>query len=46
MCVAETIHGDAAAEIKVAFARNVKNLAARAVAEHKVEASVARHDIF
>ena len=44
--VAEAAHGNAAAEIKVAFAGNIKNIAARAVAEHEVKASVAGHDVF
>ena len=44
--VAEAIHGDAAAEVEVAFARDIKDVAARAMAQHEVKAAVAGHDIF
>ena len=44
--VAEAADGNARAEIEVAFARDIKQIAARAVAEHEVEAAVARHDVF
>ena len=44
--VAEAIHGDAAAEVEIALARDIKDVAARAVAQHEVKASVAGHDIF
>ena len=46
MRVAETAHGDARAEIEVAFARDIKQIAARAVTEHEVEAAIAGHDVF
>ena len=34
------------AEVEVAFARDIKQVTARAVAEHEVEAAVAGHDVF
>ena len=44
--VAEAAHGDARAEIEVAFAGDIKQITARAVAEHEVKTPVARHDVF
>ncbi len=46
MRVAETTHGDAAAKIEIAFARDIKNVTARAVAQREVKSSVAGHDVF
>ena len=46
MRVAEAAHGDAAAEIEIAFAGDIKNIAARAVAQDEFKASVAGHDVF
>ena len=46
MRVAEAAHGDARAEIEVAFAGDIKQITARAVAEREFEATVARHDVF
>ena len=43
--VAEATHGDAAAQVEIALARDVKNITARAVTEHEVKAPVARHDV-
>ena len=43
--VAETAHGNAGAEVEVAFARDIKQVTARAVAEHEVEAAIAGHDV-
>ena len=43
--VAETAHGDARAEIEVTLARDIKQVTARAVAEHEVEAAIAGHDV-
>ena len=43
--VAETAHGDARAEIEIALARDIKQIAARAVAEHEVETAIAGHDV-
>ena len=45
MRVAEAIDRDAAAEVEITFARDIKNVAARAVAQHEFKASVAGHDI-
>ena len=44
--VAETVHGNAAAEVKIAPARGIKNVTARAVVEDEVKAAIAGHDIF
>ena len=41
----ERADGNPAAEVEVAFARDVPHLAARAVAQHEVEAAVGRHDV-
>ncbi len=46
MRVAEAAHGDAAAEIEIAFAGDVENIAACAVAQHEFKAAVAGHDVF
>ena len=43
--VAERADGDAAAQIQVAPPGHVVEVAARAVAEHEVEAAVAGHDV-
>ena len=43
--VAEAAHGDAAAEIQVAAAGHVKQIAARPVAEDEFEATVAGHNV-
>ena len=45
MRVAEAAHGDAAAEVEIAFARDIKNIAARAVAQREVKPPVAGHDV-
>ena len=44
--VAERGHRDAAAEIEIALAGDVKNVTARAVAQHDIKAPVARHHVF
>ena len=44
--VAETAHGDAGAQVEIAFARDIKQVTARSVTEHEVEAAVARHNVF
>ena len=46
MRVAEAAHGNARAEIEIAFAGDIKHITARAVAEDEVKAPVARHDVF
>ena len=46
MRVAEAAHGNAAAEVEVTLARDIKNVAARAVTQHELKTSVARHDVF
>ena len=46
MRVAEAADGDAAAEIQIAFAGDIKNVAARAVAQDEFKAPVAGHDVF
>jgi len=43
--VPERADGDAAAEVEVAFARDVEQITARAVAQDDLEASVAGHDV-
>ena len=43
--VSQAADGDARAEVQVAFAGDIEKIAARAVAEHEVEAAVARHDV-
>ncbi len=45
MRVTETADRDAAAKVKIAFARNVKQIAARAVAEDEIVTAVAGHDV-
>ena len=44
--VAEAANGDAAAEVEVAFAGDIENVAASAVAQREIKASVAGHDVF
>jgi hypothetical protein len=46
MRMAEAANRDAAAEVEVTFARDIKNIAAAAMAQHEVEASVTGHDVF
>ena len=46
MRVAEAAHGNAAAEVEIAFAGDIKNITARAVAQDEFKASVAGHDVF
>src|SRR5271170_1341319 len=46
MRMAETVDRHAAAKIQVAFAGDIKNLAARAVGQDQVKAPVAGHDVF
>ena len=43
--VAKTAHGNAGAEVEVTFARDIKQITARAMAEHEVEAAIAGHDV-
>ena len=43
--VAETAHGDARAEVEVTFARDIKQVTARAVAENEVESAIAGHNV-
>ena len=43
--VAETAHGNAGAEVEVAFARDIKQVTACAMAEHEVKAAIAGHDV-
>ncbi len=45
MRVAQTAHGNAAAEIKVALARHVENVTAQAVAQNEIESAIAGNDI-
>jgi hypothetical protein len=44
--VAKATDSDAAAEIKIAFAGDIKNVAARTVAQREVEPAIARNDVF
>ena len=43
--VAEAAHGNAGAKVEVTFARDIKQVTARAMAEREVEAAVAGHDV-
>jgi hypothetical protein len=43
--MAEAVDGNAAAHIQITFAGDIEHIAARAVAEHDVEAAVTRHDV-
>jgi hypothetical protein len=42
----ETSHRNASTQIQIAFARHVKNIAARAMTQDHFKASVTRHDVF
>ena len=46
MRVAKRTNGDAAAEVQIALARDIKHVAARTMAHHQIKAAVTGHDIF
>jgi len=44
--VTEAVHGDAAAEVEIAFASDIKNIAAVPVTQNDFKPTIAGHDIF